>query len=218
VGGQVQITFDGAPSLIAHVQSGKLRVLAPASAERNVLAPDAPPARDRQHYELQGSRAYISGSWKIVSLQTPDKSIDLDNWMLFNLVDDPAEINDLAPVDPARLRQMIDEFETEAGENHEYSATGARKGQASAWLHDKPCATEVDLSPTMLRIPTAGMSVGLSRRLSVSERYAHHGAFQYAGVIDHVLIRPGELAPESILEPSEEVAQARIRAAARSAG
>jgi len=46
VGGQVQIMFDGAPSLIGHVQSGKLRVLAAASSERNALAPDAPTFRE----------------------------------------------------------------------------------------------------------------------------------------------------------------------------
>ena len=46
VGGQVQIMFDGAPSLIAHIQSGKLRVLASASIERNPLTPDAPTFRE----------------------------------------------------------------------------------------------------------------------------------------------------------------------------
>jgi tripartite-type tricarboxylate transporter receptor subunit TctC len=46
VGGQVQIMFDGAPSLIAHIQSGKLRVLAAASASRNALVPDAPTFRE----------------------------------------------------------------------------------------------------------------------------------------------------------------------------
>src|SRR3954471_18917489 len=42
VGGRVQIMFDAAPSLIAHVRSGKLRVLAAASIERNRLLPDVP--------------------------------------------------------------------------------------------------------------------------------------------------------------------------------
>src|SRR3954468_24326375 len=42
VGGRVQIMFDAAPSLIQHVRSGKLRVLAAASAERNPLLPDVP--------------------------------------------------------------------------------------------------------------------------------------------------------------------------------
>ena len=42
VGGRVQIMFDAAPSLIAHVRSGKLRVLAAASAERNRVLPEVP--------------------------------------------------------------------------------------------------------------------------------------------------------------------------------
>ena len=42
VGGRVQIMFDAAPSLIAHVRSGKLRVLAAASTGRNRLLPDVP--------------------------------------------------------------------------------------------------------------------------------------------------------------------------------
>src|SRR5688572_6995501 len=42
VGGRVQIMFDAAPSLIAHVRAGKLRVLAAASSERNRLLPDVP--------------------------------------------------------------------------------------------------------------------------------------------------------------------------------
>jgi tripartite-type tricarboxylate transporter receptor subunit TctC len=40
VGGRVQIMFDAAPSLIQHVKSGKLRVLAAASAQRNRLLPE----------------------------------------------------------------------------------------------------------------------------------------------------------------------------------
>jgi tripartite-type tricarboxylate transporter receptor subunit TctC len=42
VGGRVQVMFDAAPSLIAHVRSGKLRVLAAASAERNRVLPEVP--------------------------------------------------------------------------------------------------------------------------------------------------------------------------------
>ena len=42
VGNRVQLMFDAAPSLIQHVRSGKLRVLAAASAERNRLLPDVP--------------------------------------------------------------------------------------------------------------------------------------------------------------------------------
>jgi tripartite-type tricarboxylate transporter receptor subunit TctC len=42
IGGRVQIMFDAAPSLIAHIRSGKLRVLAAASEQRNRLLPEVP--------------------------------------------------------------------------------------------------------------------------------------------------------------------------------
>lgn len=42
IGGRVQVMFDAAPSLISHVRSGKLRVLAAASAQRNRLLPEVP--------------------------------------------------------------------------------------------------------------------------------------------------------------------------------
>jgi len=42
IGGRVQVMFDAAPSLISHVRSGKLRVLAAASPQRNRLLPEVP--------------------------------------------------------------------------------------------------------------------------------------------------------------------------------
>jgi tripartite-type tricarboxylate transporter receptor subunit TctC len=42
IGGQVQITFQFAPTLLPHIKSGKVRGLAVSSAQRSVLAPDLP--------------------------------------------------------------------------------------------------------------------------------------------------------------------------------
>ena len=81
---------------------------------------DAPARRDRQYYELQGNRAYISGTWKIVSLQSPDKAIDMHNWMLFDLAQDPAEITDLAATHPEVVARLIEAFDAEAGANYVY--------------------------------------------------------------------------------------------------
>jgi tripartite-type tricarboxylate transporter receptor subunit TctC len=41
-GGQVQIMFDGAPSLLPQITAGKIRALAAASPQRNPLLPDVP--------------------------------------------------------------------------------------------------------------------------------------------------------------------------------
>ena len=283
------------------------------------------PMRDRQYYELQGNRAYISGTWKIVSLQTPDKAIDLDNWMLFDLAQDPAEITDLARVHPDTVARLVAEFDAEAGANYvypidiraegrntnfppyeldriliprdfyragasipgllltpmvadrsylisarfewhpgnegvifalgdrfcglslfvqdaalqfvyqwwhspkslkqiplsaglqqfefSYQATGQRKGQATVSLNGVPQIEAVELSPSLLRVPSSGLSVGVSRRTAVSERYAHRGAFEYPGRIERVRIEPGALAPGSKAETSELVVQEKMRAA-----
>ena len=45
--GRVQVMFDAAPSLLPHIQSGKLRALAAASAKRNPLTPNAPTFDER---------------------------------------------------------------------------------------------------------------------------------------------------------------------------
>jgi len=42
VGGQVQVMFDGAPSLLQHITTGKIKALAAASPRRNPLLPQVP--------------------------------------------------------------------------------------------------------------------------------------------------------------------------------
>jgi tripartite-type tricarboxylate transporter receptor subunit TctC len=58
VGGRVQIMFDAAPSLIAHIRSGKLRVLAAASPQRNRLLPEAPTFAELGHPQIAVSLWY----------------------------------------------------------------------------------------------------------------------------------------------------------------
>ena len=76
--------------------------------------------RSRQHYELAGNRGYIADGWKIVSLQPPGKPMDLDNWMLFDLVADPTETRDLAGVERDRLAKLIAAFDADATANDVY--------------------------------------------------------------------------------------------------
>src|SRR5918911_466957 len=58
VGGRVQIMFDAAPSLIQHVRSGKLRVLAAASRERNRLLPEVPTFAELEYPQVAVSLWY----------------------------------------------------------------------------------------------------------------------------------------------------------------
>jgi tripartite-type tricarboxylate transporter receptor subunit TctC len=58
VGGRVQVMFDAAPSLIAHIRAGKLRVLAAASRSRNRLLPDVPTFAELGHPQVAVSLWY----------------------------------------------------------------------------------------------------------------------------------------------------------------
>jgi len=289
--------------------------------------PDAPAQRDRQYYELQGNRGYISGNWKIVSLQPPLQKINLDNWMLFDIGSDPTEIKDLAGTHPDLLQRLIAEFELEATANYvypidnrddrraitmppadlaeasrprnffpegdaihgvtvspmiadrdfelsarfewnhgdegvivamgdhfagmvlfvmdghlhftyqlwyrpielapialtpgaqefvlSYRAIGGRKGQGDITLNGKLAVEAADLSPTIVRLPSGGLSVGINRRKSISARYASRGTFRYSGEIELVRLEPGPQAPDTPMVLDEAEVQARMRAAAR---
>jgi arylsulfatase A-like enzyme len=77
-------------------------------------------SRSRQYYELEGNRGYISWPWKIVSLQPPGTRIELNNWLLFNLEQDPTECDNLAASEVEQLSRLIAEFEKEAAANYVY--------------------------------------------------------------------------------------------------
>ncbi len=66
---------------------------------------DTPPAAVSQvGYELFGLKAFFVGDWKILWMPPP---FGPGEWELFNLREDPAEMNDLSGEDPDRLAEMI---------------------------------------------------------------------------------------------------------------
>ena len=55
-------------------------------------------------YELFGLKAYFSGEWKILLMQEPFGKGD---WELYNIKDDPAEMNDLSDEHPEKLKELV---------------------------------------------------------------------------------------------------------------
>lgn len=81
---------------------------------------DMPTQRSRQHYELEANCALIDEGWKLVSLQKMGQPIVDDNWMLFNLQEDPCENHDLAAQHPEKVKAMAQLFDQEAKANAVY--------------------------------------------------------------------------------------------------
>lgn len=281
--------------------------------------PMATGKRTQQHYELDGNRGYIKDGWKIVSLQPPGKKIDLDNWMLFNLRDDPTEIENLAGKFPDKLKELIGSFDEEAFRNYvypldnrgydksltipphreaainathvfhagaqtmervaafqlfsdrsfkltarfefrvgdcgviysigsifggllmyvlddalcfvyqkwpkpielpriplsqgvhevllDYRAAGKRQGFGQLLVDGEEAVPATSMSPTIVRLPSEGIDIGIDRRQPASKVYAKFGAFRYTNAIDWVRLKPGAQAPGTASNLSEFRAQ-----------
>ncbi len=70
-----------------------------------------------QYTETSGSRRFYRDGWAIVTLHKPMEPIDDQQWRLYNLMEDPTEINDLAAKYPEKVRELSQAWEKAAWEN-----------------------------------------------------------------------------------------------------
>jgi arylsulfatase len=74
----------------------------------------APHPRNRQYFELWGSRGIWHDGWKAVGIHTPGTSFDNDRWELYN---DFSESTNLAAQHPQKLEELKKLWWTEAEKN-----------------------------------------------------------------------------------------------------
>ena len=72
-------------------------------------------ARNAFGMELFGARAYREGDWKIAWMHAP---YGTDDWQLFDLAADPAELNDLSEEHPDVKARLVQAFEAYAEANN----------------------------------------------------------------------------------------------------
>ncbi|TBR26181.1 MAG: arylsulfatase, partial [Reyranella sp.] len=70
--------------------------------------------RGAQYFEMLGHRGIWRDGWKAVSHHKRDEAFDADRWELYHLAQDFSECDDLAAREPARLKEMIELWWTEA--------------------------------------------------------------------------------------------------------
>ncbi|MFP5326101.1 MAG: arylsulfatase, partial [Acidimicrobiia bacterium] len=75
---------------------------------------DAPATNTLQYFEMAGSRALVSGSWKAVCRHERGADFDTEPWELYDLGADPSECVDLAAQEPERLARLIEQWWEEA--------------------------------------------------------------------------------------------------------
>jgi arylsulfatase len=85
---------------------------------------DAPSHRKIQYFEIFSNRAIYQDGWVAsttpimtpwnAAAPVPDDVVNGYNWELYNLAEDPTQVNDLAKSEPGRLRAMQELFLVEA--------------------------------------------------------------------------------------------------------
>lgn len=78
---------------------------------------DAPSQKSSQYFEMFGHRGLWADGWKAVAYHQSGSDFDDDQWELYNLDEDFAEIDDLAKTHPDRLTALKDQWWADAAEH-----------------------------------------------------------------------------------------------------
>jgi len=164
------------------------RALDGVSALPVLASAAAASARTQQHYELAGNRGYIRDGWKIVSLQAPGRTMNLDNWMLFDLANDATETQDVAAANPDKLAELIAAFDADAQANYVYPLDNrdVRRSLTIPPFREAACAAPHTFHPGS----TAALSVVAP--LVADRDYRIECAFTHAGDDDGVVFALGD--------------------------
>ncbi len=73
--------------------------------------------RDRQYYELWGSRGIWHDGWKAVGIHTPGTDFEKDRWELYHVAEDFSEAKDVAGLYPEKLEELKKLWWAEAEKN-----------------------------------------------------------------------------------------------------
>ncbi|MBS1827486.1 MAG: arylsulfatase [Acidobacteria bacterium] len=79
--------------------------------------PNASDPRDRQYYELWGSRGIWHKGWKAIGIHTPGTDFDTDKWELYHVEMDFSESDDVAAQYPQKLEELKKLWWEEAEKN-----------------------------------------------------------------------------------------------------
>jgi Sulfatase len=99
--------FNGVPQIPMHGAS-----IVPTFGDAT-----APPGRPVQYFEQIGHRGLWADGWKITTYHEAGQPYSDDEWALYHLDEDFSECHDLAAQHPAKLRELIDAWWVEAGQN-----------------------------------------------------------------------------------------------------
>lgn len=100
----------------------------------------------------------------------------------------------------------------------DYEALGKRQGQGRILVNGREWVPRTPMSPSLGRLPSEGIDVGIDRRQPATHHYAKFGTFKYSHTIEGVRVEPGPQAPGSLINMPEDLAQRHAVASVRPPG
>ena len=91
--------------------------------------------REEQYYELAGHRGFYRDGWEVVTNRKPRTRFSDADWELYDLRNDPVEINDLAAAQPDRVAALAAGFHDAAVANGVYPLD---EGSGWRWIVRPP--------------------------------------------------------------------------------
>ena len=96
--------------------------------------PAAPHPRDRQYYELWGSRGIWHDGWKAVGVHKPGSDYETDKWELYHAAEDFSESTNVAAKYPERLAALKKLWWDEAAKNGALPLLEAPAGRRATYV------------------------------------------------------------------------------------
>jgi arylsulfatase len=108
---------------------------------------EATSTHPEQHYAMLGHRGFYRDGWEAITNHLPFTPFGPHEWALFDVRNDPTQIDDLAAQHPDKVAELADAWERDAHEHHVYPLD---EGAGVVWL-SRPPSDEIYQRPITLR-------------------------------------------------------------------
>jgi arylsulfatase len=137
--------------------------------------PSVASSHREQHLECAGHRAYYRDGWEAVTFRRPLTPFRDEQWQLFNVDEDPTQVNDLAGEHPERVAELVEAWDEAAWRNQVFPLDDGTRihylwRPPSDEVFSEPVAIPAG-TPTLERNRSSALIRGRSFQVVVDWRY-----------------------------------------------
>ncbi|MEQ1698842.1 MAG: arylsulfatase [Ilumatobacteraceae bacterium] len=191
---QYQHATDLLPTLVelaglsapTHRQGVPVKPVHGASFAAALRDADVASTHPEQHYAMLGHRGFYRDGWEVVTNHSPFTPFGDHEWALFDVRNDPTQIDDLAAQYPEKVAELAAAWERDAQTHHVYPLD---EGAGVVWL-SRPPSDELYQRAVTLRPGTPTLERWRAAQLIATRSFAIE--ITLGSVADGVLVAHGD--------------------------